>query len=58
MWHNSSNSANGNRVFKSQFLYGTRVYKTRDTSLQNYFKRMLTYYIVSPHYASLQITSL
>ena len=33
-----------------------RVFKTRDASLQKIFKRLLTYDIVSPHYARLQIS--
>ena len=46
-----------NQVFKTRVLYGTRIYKTQDASLQNHFKRLWTNYIVSPYYARLQISS-
>ena len=51
-----SNSASRKRVFKPPVLYGTRVSKTRDASLQKSFKRVLTYYFLSPYYASPQIS--
>ena len=38
-----SQSANRKRVFKTQVLYGTRVSKTRDASLQIPFIPVLTY---------------
>ena len=38
-----SNLASRKRVFKPRVLYGTRVSKTRDASLQLSFKRVLTY---------------
>ena len=52
-----SNSAIWKRVLKARVLYGTRVYKTRDAILKNPFKHLSTNYIVSPHYARLQISS-
>ena len=51
-----SSSASRKRVFKPRVLYGTRVSKTRDASLQLSFKRVLTYYIISIYYASPQIS--
>ena len=53
------------RVYKTGDLCGiilpwvldwNRVFKTRDASLQKIFKHLLTYDIVSPHYARLQIS--
>ena len=58
MWHHTSNSLSGNRVFNPRVLDWNQVYKTWDVGLQNSFKYMLTYDILSPHYASLQITSI
>ena len=46
----------GNWVFKPRVLYGTQVSKTQDASLLKPFKRVLTYYILSPYYASPQIS--
>ena len=53
---NVSNSTSRKRVFETQVLYGTQVSKTRDASLQIPFIPVLTYYILSPHCASLQIS--
>ena len=53
---NMSNSASGKRVFEARDWYGTRVSKTRDASLQFSFKPVLTYYILSLHNVSLQIS--
>ena len=58
MWHHTAKSPSGNRVFNPQVLDLNRVYKTRDVSLQKNFKRLLTYDIVYPHYARLQISPL
>ena len=52
-----SKSASRKRVFKTRVLYGTRVSKTQDASLQMPFIPVLTYYILSFHCASLQISS-
>ena len=51
-----SKSASRKQVFKTQVLYGTRVFKTRDANLQIPFIPMLTYYILSLHCSSLQIS--
>ena len=51
-----SNSASRKRVFKPRVLYGTQVSKTQDASLLKPFKCVLTYYILSPYYASPQIS--
>ena len=53
---NMSNSASGKRVFEARDWYGTRVSKTQDASLQFSFKPVLTYYILSLHNVSLQIS--
>ena len=52
-----SKSASRKRVFKTRVLYGTRVSKTQNASLQMPFIPVLTYYILSFHCASLQISS-
>ena len=51
-----SYSTSRKRVFKPRVLYGTRVSKTRNASLQLSFKCLLTYYIISIYYASPQIS--
>ena len=57
MWHHTSNSPSRNQVFNPRVLDWNQVYKTRDASLQNSFKRMLTYDFLFPHYTSMKITS-
>ena len=44
------------RVFKARFCHWTRVLKTWDASFLTGFKTLLTNNILSPHYASLQIS--
>ena len=51
-------SSSTKRVFESRVLYITRVSKTRDASLLKRLKRVLTYYIDYPYYASSHISSL
>ena len=53
---NSTNSASGKHVSEARDWYGTRVFKTWDTSLQFSFKPILTYYILSLHNVCLQIS--
>ena len=47
-----SNSSSTKRAFESQVLYRTQVSKTQDASLLKRLKRVLTYYIDYPYYAS------
>ena len=54
MWLNCSTAAIELKFESLNFLHQSRVFKTQDASFQNSFERMLTYYIFSPHYASLQ----
>ena len=44
------------QVFKARFCHWTRVLKTWDASFLTGFKTLLTNNILSPHYASLQIS--
>ena len=53
-----SNSPSGNQVFNPRVLDWNWVYKTRDASLQFSSNHVLTYDIISSHFASLQIPSL
>ena len=55
MWQKYLHVNNRARVFKARFLQ-TRVSKTWDASFLNSFKTLLTNDILSPHYASLQIS--
>ena len=57
MWHHTSNSSSGNRVFDPRVLDWNQVYETRDAILQFSSNCMLTYDILSSHTASMQIPS-